>query len=48
MMDLLDDLTLYKLNQEEYEEEINNIIKLFEEDLSYDDICIDENLKISC
>ena len=48
MMDLLDDLTLYKLNQEEYEEEINNIIKLFEEDLSYDDICLDENLKISC
>lgn len=46
--DLLNDLMLYKLNQDEYKEEIDNIINLFEEDLSYEDIDFSESLKESC
>ena len=48
MNDLLNDLMLYKLNQNEYEEEIENIINLFEEDLSYENIDCNEILKESC
>ncbi|MGL5312823.1 MAG: exonuclease domain-containing protein [Peptostreptococcaceae bacterium] len=48
LKDLLNDLMLYKLNQDEYKEEIDNIINLFEEDLSYEDINFSEGLKESC
>lgn len=48
MNDLLDDLMLYKLSQEEYQEEIENIINLFEEDLSYENIDCSVLLKESC
>ena len=41
LMDLFDDALLYKLSQEEYEEEINNILDLFIEDLEYDNIFVD-------
>lgn len=46
--DLLEDLMLYKLNQEEYIEEINNILDLFNEDLRKDNIEICELLEESC
>lgn len=48
MSDLLNDLMLYRLNQDEYKEEISKIINLFEEDLSYEDIYFSESLKESC
>ena len=38
MKELLEDALLYKLNQEEYEEEINNIMDLFNEDLLLENI----------
>lgn len=38
MKELLDDALLYKLNQREYEEEIDNIIDLFNEDLEVENI----------
>lgn len=38
MKELLDDALLYKLNQKEYEDEIDNIIDLFNEDLEIEDI----------
>ena len=40
MKDLLDDLMLYKLNLEEYKNEITNIIELFDEDLEAEEINI--------
>ncbi len=38
MKELLHDVLLYKLNQNEYQEEINNIIDLFSEDLQLENI----------
>lgn len=38
MKELLDDALLYKLNQQEYEEEVDNIIDLFNEDLEVENI----------
>ncbi len=38
MKELLEDALLYKLNQQEYEEEIDNIIDLFNEDLEMENI----------
>lgn len=38
MRELLDDALLYKLNQKEYEDEIDNIIDLFNEDLEVENI----------
>ena len=38
MKELLDDALLYKLNQREYEEELDNIIDLFNEDLQMENI----------
>lgn len=38
MKELLEDALLYKLNQEEYEEEIDNIMDLFNEDLLLENI----------
>lgn len=38
MSDLMDDALLYKLNQDEYEEEISNILDLFNEDLQIENI----------
>lgn len=38
MKELLEDALLYKLNQQEYEEEIDNIIDLFNEDLEVENI----------
>ena len=38
MKELLDDALLYKLSQKEYEEEIDNIIDLFNEDLELENI----------
>ena len=38
MKELLDDALLYKLNQDEYEEEIENILDLFNEDLQMENI----------
>ena len=48
MKDLLNDLMLYKVNVEEYREEINNIITLFNEDLEYENIDFNETLEKSC
>lgn len=48
MKDLLEDLMLYKLNKNEYEEEIENIIELFYEDLKKEEIDIYELLDKSC
>ena len=38
MKELLEDALLYKLNQKEYEEEIDNIVDLFNEDLQLENI----------
>ena len=38
MKELLDDALLYKLNQREYEEELDNILDLFNEDLQIENI----------
>ena len=38
MKELLEDDLLYKLNQKEYEEEIDNILDLFNEDLQLENI----------
>mgnify|MGYP006867961968 FL=1 len=38
MKELLEDALLYKLNQKEYEEEIDNILDLFNEDLQLENI----------
>lgn len=48
MRDLLEDLMLYKLNEIEYKEELNNIINLFDEDLSYENISYRDLLEESC
>lgn len=48
MKDLIEDLMLYKLNQQEYEDELKNIIKLFDEDLSYENIDLNILLQESC
>ena len=48
MKELIEDLMLYKLNEEEYNEEIKNIIKLFEEDLNYEGIEYSDFLQESC
>ena len=48
MKDLLNDLMLYKVNVEEYREEIDNIITLFNEDLEYENIDFNETLEKSC
>ena len=41
LMDLFEDALLYKLSQEEYEDEMNNILDLFIEDMEYENIFID-------
>lgn len=46
--DLLEDLMLYKLNKEEYKEELKNIVTLFDEDLSYENIDCSCFLEKSC
>ncbi len=46
--DLLKDLMLYKVDEEEYKEEIGKILELFEEDLEYENITIEYELKESC
>ena len=38
MKELVDDALLYKLNQREYEEELDNILDLFNEDLQMENI----------
>ena len=38
MIDLLEDLMLYKIESYEYKEEIKDIIALFEEDLKLENI----------
>lgn len=38
MKDLLEDLMTYKLSQNQYEEEINKIIQMFEDDMYYENI----------
>lgn len=48
MKDLLEDLMLYKLNKEEYNEELKNIVELFDEDLSYENIDTSCFLEKSC
>lgn len=47
MKDLLHDLMLYRLNRDEYKDEIENIIKLFEEDLLFEGIELNQILKES-
>lgn len=46
LMDLLDDALLYKLSQEEYEEEMDKIMDLFLEDLEYEHISIDIEMNV--
>ena len=41
LMDLYGDALLYKLSQEEYEDEMDNILDLFIEDMEYENIFID-------
>ncbi|MGL5346505.1 MAG: exonuclease domain-containing protein [Peptostreptococcaceae bacterium] len=48
MNDLLADLMLYRLHPEEYKDEIDNILNLFEEDLSYENIDFTFLYKESC
>ncbi|EPZ55479.1 exonuclease family protein [[Clostridium] sordellii ATCC 9714] len=45
MMDLLEDLSFYKLNREEYKRELIKILELFEEDLEYENIHLFERLE---
>lgn len=40
-MDLYEDALLYNLSQEEYEDEMNNILDLFIEDMEYENIFVD-------
>lgn len=47
MMDLLEDLSFYKLNREEYKRELIKILELFEEDLEYENIHLFERLEAS-
>lgn len=47
MMDLLEDLSFYKLNREEYKRELIKILELFEEDLEYENIHLFEILEAS-
>lgn len=48
MKDLLDDLMLYKLNEKDYKDEIENIVNLFCDDLHYEDIDFEHILEHSC
>ncbi len=48
MKDLFDDLMLYKVTENEYSEEIGNIINLFNEDLLYENIDVGIVLEESC
>ena len=41
LMDLYEDALLYNLSQEEYEDEMNNILDLFIEDMEYEYIFVD-------
>ena len=41
LMDLYEDALLYNLSQEEYEDEMNNILDLFIEDMEYENIFVD-------
>ena len=47
MMDLLEDLSFYKLNREEYKRELIKILELFEEDLEYENVHLFERLEAS-
>lgn len=46
LMDLYKDALLYKLSQEEYEDEMNNILDLFIEDMEYEDIYLDIKIEV--
>jgi hypothetical protein len=48
MKDLLEDLMLYKLNKEEYKEELSNIVNLFDGDLNCENIDPSCFLEKSC
>ncbi|MCC0650117.1 exonuclease, partial [Clostridioides sp. ZZV15-6598] len=41
--DLLEDLMLYRVHEDEYKNEIENIINMFDEDLDSEKIYIDKN-----
>lgn len=47
MVDLLEDLSFYKLNREEYKRELIKILELFEEDLEYENVHLFERLEAS-
>ncbi len=47
MMDLVDDLFYYRLNKDEYKQELSKIVELFEEDLEYENINIKNLLEAS-
>lgn len=47
MRDLVEDLMYYKLSLEEYKKELESIINLFEEDIEYENIKIDNFLETS-
>lgn len=47
MMDLVEDLSYYKLGREQYKQELIKILELFEEDLEYENINIVNVLKAS-
>ncbi|HGM1106402.1 TPA: exonuclease, partial [Clostridioides difficile] len=42
MKDVLEDLMLYRMNEDEYKYEIKNIIKMFDEDLDNEKIYINK------
>lgn len=48
MKDLLEDLMYYRLNQDEYANELKSIVDLFEEDMEYENIYVDKILEASC
>lgn len=48
LSDLFSDLTFYKVTEEEYLEEIDNILNLFTEDLMYENIEFNNTLEKSC
>ncbi|MGO0881875.1 exonuclease domain-containing protein [Clostridioides difficile] len=45
--DLLEDLMLYRVHEDEYKNEIENIIKMFDEDLESEKIYIDKNSSLN-
>ncbi|WP_373598568.1 exonuclease domain-containing protein [Paraclostridium bifermentans] len=47
MLDLVEDISFYKLNLEQYKSELLKIIALFEEDLTYENLELDKILQAS-